>query len=313
MSNETFSIADVKRIDLVEYLEKLGHKPVKILNNDYWYLSPLREERTASFKINRKLNLWYDFGIGDGGSIIDFGLKYFKTSIADFLNTFKVDITYHRGQNFSFHRSDLRKSAEEETSRIKLTDVRTLTSPALLAYLRNRSIDLEIAKKYCSEVDFQLYNRQHTAIGFQNDTGGFELRNASFKGSSSPKFTTLLATASEYDRLSVFEGFIDFLSYKTHMERDRNVEKLPERQTDFLILNSLSFFEISRSLMERHQSIRLYLDHDKAGFTQTQKALHLSPKYQDGSHLYNGFKDFNDFLTHRLLRLEQGKRLGKRI
>src|SRR4051812_2331243 len=131
MSNETFSIADLKRIDLVEYLEKLGHKPVKILNNDYWYLSPLREERTASFKINRKLNLWYDFGIGDGGSIIDFGIKYFKTSIADFLNTFKGHVSYHPGQNFSFHRDDSPKSAEEENSRIKVTDVRTLTSPSL--------------------------------------------------------------------------------------------------------------------------------------------------------------------------------------
>jgi hypothetical protein len=80
-----------------------------------------------------------------------------------------------------------------------------------------------------------------------------------------------------------------------------------------LILNSLSFFEISRSLMERHQSIRLYLDHDKAGFTQTQKALHLSPKYQDASHLYNGFKDFNDFLMKSSLRTRQANGFRKRI
>jgi len=30
----------------------------------YWYLSPLREEKEASFKVNRKKNVWYDHGIG---------------------------------------------------------------------------------------------------------------------------------------------------------------------------------------------------------------------------------------------------------
>ena len=35
----------------------------KINNNDYWYLSPLRNEKEASFKINRSKNTWYDHGI----------------------------------------------------------------------------------------------------------------------------------------------------------------------------------------------------------------------------------------------------------
>lgn len=65
----------LKGIDLVAYLESLGFEPVRVRNNDYWYLSPLRNERTPSFKVNRKLNRWYDFGEGFGGSIIDFGLS----------------------------------------------------------------------------------------------------------------------------------------------------------------------------------------------------------------------------------------------
>ncbi len=56
-------------MDMVEYLQKLGYQPQKIRNNDYWYLSPLRDEKTASFKVNRKLNAWYDFGLGQGGNI----------------------------------------------------------------------------------------------------------------------------------------------------------------------------------------------------------------------------------------------------
>ena len=62
------SIDEARQIDMVEYLSKLGHSPSKIKNFDYWYLSPLREEKTPSFKVNRKLNCWYDHGIGKGGS-----------------------------------------------------------------------------------------------------------------------------------------------------------------------------------------------------------------------------------------------------
>ena len=34
------------------------------------YLSPLREERTPSFKVDYVRNLWYDFGLGEGGTLL---------------------------------------------------------------------------------------------------------------------------------------------------------------------------------------------------------------------------------------------------
>ena len=64
MKTRNFSLEEVKQVDLVEYLEKLGHQPKKIRGNDYWYLSPLRTETEPSFKVNRKLNAWYDHGMG---------------------------------------------------------------------------------------------------------------------------------------------------------------------------------------------------------------------------------------------------------
>ena len=80
-----FPAANARQLDLVEYLQDLGHHPQKIRGNDYWYLSPLRDEKTASFKVNRKLNLWYDHGLGKGGSLIDFGVLYFNCSVKEFL------------------------------------------------------------------------------------------------------------------------------------------------------------------------------------------------------------------------------------
>ena len=38
---------------------------------EFFINSPFRDERTPSFKINPIKNTWYDFGIGEGGTIID--------------------------------------------------------------------------------------------------------------------------------------------------------------------------------------------------------------------------------------------------
>jgi DNA primase len=67
---------EAKKFDLFDYLSTLGHLPAKIRNQDYWYRSPLRDEKTPSFKVNRKSNLWYDHGTWQGGDLIDFGTLY---------------------------------------------------------------------------------------------------------------------------------------------------------------------------------------------------------------------------------------------
>jgi len=315
MNNDKFSIQDAKQIDLVQYLEKLGHRPVNIKNKDYWYSSPLRDEKTPSFKVNTKINCWYDFGTGKGGTIIDFGIEYFRCNVKEFLERLKENNQFLPTQTHSFRRDDLKYRIEEsEASKIKILDFHSIKSPALTDYIKSRSIDLEIAKKYCHEVNFELYNRTHTAIGFRNDTGGFELRNAHFKGGSSPKFSTLICRNADYKDLAVFEGFFNFLSYQTDQLKNQNINaSQSERQPSFLILNSLSFFDMSKSLMERHKAVKLFLDRDKAGIQYTQKLLPQGDKYCDCSTIYKGFKDYNDLLTNKPFKEEQTQKLKRRL
>src|SRR6478735_9663934 len=83
--NNLPAVEEVKNTDIVDYLATLGFKPSKISRNDYWFISPFRDEKTASFKVNRALNRWYDFGEGRGGNLIDFGILYFNCTVSDFL------------------------------------------------------------------------------------------------------------------------------------------------------------------------------------------------------------------------------------
>src|SRR6478609_11936527 len=79
------TIQQAKEIDMVDYLSTLGYQPTKVNGRSYWYLSPLHDEKTASFKINRNLNRWYDFAEGKGGNLIDFGILFYKCGVSDLL------------------------------------------------------------------------------------------------------------------------------------------------------------------------------------------------------------------------------------
>jgi len=119
--------------------------------------------------------------------------------------------------------------------------------------------------KFCKEIDYELYGRRYFAIGFKNNAGGYELRNEKFKASSSPKDITLIKNQS--DKLAVFEGFFNFLSYQAiHQSQE-------QPGTNFLILNSTSFFEKSLPLMQSYKSVHLYLDCDATGQKCSQKAI----------------------------------------
>jgi DNA primase len=87
----------IRELDLVSYLASLGYQPEYVRrDNDYWYLSPLRNEGKASFKVNRELNRWYDHGLSEGGNLIDFGLAYFHCSVRELMDKINVDPSFQQ-------------------------------------------------------------------------------------------------------------------------------------------------------------------------------------------------------------------------
>lgn len=298
---------DARNIDLVSYLKTLGFQSQTVRGQEYWYCSPFREEKTPSFKVDRSKNLWYDHGIGKGGNLVDFGVLFFGCSIRELLQKLSGNGTLH----FSFHPpvSPPKAALEGGQGRLQITAVQPLSSFHLFHYLDQRGIGHALAKQYLEEVTFALNGRSYTALGLRNNRGGYELRNRYFKGNSAPKDVTLFDHKG--DTVCVFEGCFSFLSYLSLKEQPGATTGAlqPEKGLNYLVLNSLSFLEKSRELMERFPSVHLYLDRDTAGLNATQQALHWSKKYKDQSAFYNGFKDMNDFLVHQL---KTGKTQGRR-
>ena len=239
------------------------------------------------------MNLWFDHGTGIGGNLIDFGILYHRCPVKELLNKLGSE---KRGIS-SFHpqpQVEIKETQKEE-QKIRITDSREIKDPGLREYLGERKIPLIIANRYCSEVEFELYGKRYLAIGFKNNSGGYELRSSYFKGSSSPKDITSIKHGGE--KLSVFEGFFDFLSFQVQQLSHKNlIRDLPKLQGDYLILNSISFFEKSRQLMEIYFRIQLFLDRDERGIDCTRSALLWSEKFVDGSLRYSEFKDLNESL-----------------
>lgn len=277
------NLSEIKSVDMVSYLASIGIDPVKIRGIDYWYLSPLRTERTASFKVNRKLNRWFDHGFGQGGNLVDFLMRFYNCELRDVIAMFASDSSLHQ---YPSVQNSLPKTSQENSVRINA--VAPIKSFGLKRYLFRRGISFTIACQHCHQVSFSVRLKNYTAIGFANDGGGYELRHVYCKLSSRPKDITTIDYG--FDRVAVFEGFFDLLSYRTISNSQDEIRK------NYVILNSVSLFERARGFLDRHNQIDLYLDRDETGRQCTQSALAISKKYKDGSGFYDGYKDINEWL-----------------
>ena len=76
------TIQAIKHLSIRAYLAEQGLHPTKDNPRYGLYLSPLREEHMPSFKVDYERNLWYDFGLGEGGSIIDLVMRLKRCDFA---------------------------------------------------------------------------------------------------------------------------------------------------------------------------------------------------------------------------------------
>jgi DNA primase len=279
-----FTFSDAKKIPITGYLSSIGVEPAKIRGNNYWYYSPLRNEREPSFKVNCKLNLWYDHGCGEGGTIIDLGARLNACSASEFVKKLSED------NRFDISVSLQSSTTKHPENKLTIVSVSGIRDKNLIDYVRSRAIDEDVACQYCKEVSFDIAGKQYTAVGFKNNAGGYELRNNWFKGSSTPKDISYIENDS--NKLSVFEGFMDFLS----VEQLKSGSPAFGTESDVLVLNSLSFLSRCHPLMKSHETF-LFLDNDRAGVAAKEDLHKAHIAFIDCCGFYSSYKDVNEYLT----------------
>lgn len=272
-----------KQIDLVNFIEKLGFERKKTTNNDTWFLSPFRNETTPSFKVNNHKNIWFDFGDGCGGTILDFVMKLHQCEI-------KKALEILRSNNFSFHLQK-EKTTITEKSNYSIKKVTELSNSNLIDYLNSRKINIEFAQQFLFQVHYSFgFVKEYYGVGFMNDFGGWEIRNKFFKGCLGKKSLTTINNNS--DVICLFESWSDFLSYlslKKHIT-DEN----------FIILNSTSLIKKILELIEDYSKVKCFFDNDKAGNNAFDFIRENSNvKIEDCRIHYKSFKDLNEYLIQK--------------
>lgn len=275
---------------IVDYLTSKGINPVGEKAGEILYYSPLTAERTPSFFVNATKNRFNDFSSGEKGDIFRLVSLLEKT---DFKTSLRLLQSLKNLAPFSFS-----GQTEQQSEKIKILNVLPITKEVLKQYIRTRGIDLDLARKYVSEVHYSTNGRQWYALGLKNDSAGFELRNAlSFKTKSINDISTIRAgSPGATDLVAIFEGMFDFLSALQYYGID-----IPRKDT--IILNSLSNLSKAITKLSLYSHTSSFLDNDKAGkeaYTKISTSLERTTNYSEL--IFPHFKDFNAYLIHKISR-----------
>ena len=277
---------DLKNISIRLFLARRGIQPKYERNGYGMYLSPLRDEHTPSFKVDYVQNLWYDFGLGEGGTLLTLVMRLERCDSREAIRRLQNGEKRNAGVSLS---PDI---YERPVAGGASSAVRPAAVPA------SRGIVPSVAAAFCREVRYEVNGRAFFAVGFRNDAGGWELRSERFKGGSSPKHITTFDNRS--DTVIAFEGFMDFLAYLSL--------KHPGRlRIDAAVLNSVVNLPKAVPFISRHPVIHAFFDNDEAGRKATADLIRLCPRSEviDQRHFYREHKDVNDYLIARIKALVQ--------
>jgi hypothetical protein len=297
------NIQSANAICLQQLLNQLGFVPFKTRKNSIQYFSPLREERTPSFYVHPKKNLWYDFGTKKGGKTIQFACAWLESQE----RSATIPDALHWLDNVSWVAPAIPVQHHElelsEGPTLVLRGQGKIHHPTLVKYLKDRGIDPAVASQYLTQLRIFNHNTQKNffTLGFRNEDGGYELRNPFFKGCLHPKTVTFIrGPEPKPDTIHIFEGLMDFLSIMTQ----RGGKLL---DGDVIVLNSVAMLKDASSYIRKYeyQMACTWLDNDTAGnsaadelnsFFKTEPTL----KHQCMNEQYQSFKDVNEWHMHRL-------------
>jgi hypothetical protein len=286
---------EANQFPIGSYLGYLGHKPSKNLGSYSLYLSPYRNENTASFKVNHTKNLWVDYGDSNcGGTLIDLVLKLNPSyDISQALQ----EISTVSGQSSSFQQQPIsqEENKQENDRKIEIVKVKPLgNNQALTDYLNSRNIGLDTAKKFCMEVYYSIGDKKYFGLGNRNENG-WSIRNKYWKGCSAQGYSFYPNGARQ---LALFEGIFDLMSY-VELNQNEEVKK------DFLVLNSLGNLNNAFSIIEKYNQVNLYLDRDDAGRKATQLLSDTFHHCKDLSSIILPYTDLNEYLVEETYRLKR--------
>ena len=289
-------IIELFTVPVADILSHLGYSDRH--QGDMFY-SPFRNEVSPSFHINHKANVWYDHGTGVGGGVLDLVRLLTNCSVREALD-YLASIKGIIPDSVNIPRESRQVERKPMINIIKTYS--PVENETLKAYALNRGISGDILNRYCQEVVYEIKgkrNHRFHAIGFPNCEDGYVLRSTKQKRCTGNAPTWIdsnenVSDVKSADTLYVFEGFMDFLSWKM-------MDEFTFDRYDCCVLNSVTNLGKIIAKVAEYETVKTFLDNDDAGlraFSQLAQALETTDvSISEMSGLYDGYKDLNEMLV----------------
>gem|GEM_PF-801289 len=293
-------MADYKDVPIRDVLEALGAR--KAGKNMYY--STFRKDSSPSMSVSFSKNVWYDHGVGKGGGPVELVMETLGCPFRE-AKAFIAGIPSGVAAPVIPSDNGDGDSSDDGVPGIEVKSVREISSRRLLFYGWKRGIPWRILTRYCGEakVAFTSSGKECTLLSFENNAGGYVLRSTGkMKISSKAGITTFDAEGERSvvptsDKVFIFEGFFDFLSWK-RMAEDGHADG----EGDCVVLNSVANVESAMAFISSHGKMVSYLDADEAGRNclQTIRRRFPSADVVDMAESFGECKDLNEVLVERI-------------
>lgn len=302
-----------KEINFIDFILQICSKDdlISLQEDRALFKHPFRMDNNPSlaiFKNNKNKGWSYkDHSTDETGNIIDFvKTNYCKKSISDTLN--EIAIIMSLPPKEKEHNLNINYTDKRTNNLIEIKKINPLENQALIEYLQSRKLTVSICKLYLKEVYYSITKngeiKNYFGVGFENNLGGFEIRNKYSKTNLIGKdITYIQADKESSNRVLLFEGFLDYMSALTYYKTDK-------AKYDVIVLNSTTQIKkaVYKIIENKYTIIYDYLDNDFAGqhcqielkndleIAFKKKEIEQIPKIINSFVLYQSHNDFNDFL-----------------
>lgn len=141
-----------KSIDIVDFFSQYTDLTQK--GNEWWGLTPFREEKTPSFAVNPELQTFYCFSTGIGGNVLEFLKRYYHCSLRDAVERLKA---YCGVENLELSEptrlvaTKICKKFRQRPNGMKQSSAKTLPGNCMDKFIRDEHLDLWMAEGISAE------------------------------------------------------------------------------------------------------------------------------------------------------------------
>ncbi|MEZ5017258.1 MAG: hypothetical protein R2800_09425 [Flavipsychrobacter sp.] len=298
-------IAHAKSIPMRKIFAVWGIKPNPILHGLDLYTSPFDCEQKTKLVVNPKTNTWYDPVSNTKGDTIKLVCLYLQSqdvnhTVMDALRWLKNMV------GFNYPTIELPPGMpryERKDGCFVVKDKSYLSEPVLIRYLEeNRCIPFRVARHILQQV--RVLNREtgrsFIAIGFENEDGGFAIRNPKIKAHLGNRAISFIrGRVPKPSGIHVFKDVYDYLSAIIIREGKSFTE-------DAIILNSYDCLKDMTGYIRNYgyEYLHSWLGNNEIGIQATNSLDQFCKTEQLKHHAQNtDYASFNDMNAKLIARL----------